>query len=236
MASRHINLACLIFLLFVAFSSVLEAANLATRKEPRGELGVRLDHHFAVNGRNKKQGPDRAFRWLFSTYIVFKESVADIEPAQLQQIAIDAHQEMRDDIAQYAVDVDKEDQGVLPTVMTILAFDNQIILSSSQKGANGFIDGLEESPVRVALNICRAAFAQGSTPGKRQPQSGTRPDHRYSRKCGEVYAFHHYYQLNKQPLKKRNARVLAVSFEEYGEPAVYVPPCGTDRKVKSVGM
>ncbi|KAH6680100.1 hypothetical protein F5X68DRAFT_234617 [Plectosphaerella plurivora] len=230
----NLSLVCL-FVLIATLANVLEAADLRNRKAPQGALGVRLDHHFALNNRKNKQEADYRYRWLFSTYLVFKESVENVSPAQLQQMAIDAHAEMQEDILQYNPEFDENGKPVnLPTVITILAFDNKIILSSSQRGASGFINGLPDSPVKEALDICQAAFASGAYASKRPPPAGQTPDHRFSRKCGEIFAFHQYYQMGNEDMTTREpkARVLAVGNVEWRRAAQYMDPCGTNIKTK----
>lgn len=229
----NLVLVCL-FVLIATLANVLEAADLRNRRAPQGPLRVRLDHHFALNNRRNRQDADYRYRWLFSTYLVFKESVENVSPAQLQQMAIDAHAEMQQDITQYDPELDENGKPVsLPTVMTILAFDNKIILSSSQKGASGFINSLPDSPVKESIDICQAAFASGAYDSKRPPPAGQTPDHMFSRKCGEVYAFHQYYQMGNEDMKTREpkARVLAVGTGQWRRPARYMDPCGTNIKV-----
>lgn len=235
----NIFLVCL-FVLTTTFVGVLEAANLQRRLIPGGELGVRLDYNLAIDGQKKKTGNDGKFRWLFSSYLEFEESVASISPGQLQQMAIDAHKEMRDDIKQYKPQLDDE-TGMpikLPTVMSILAFDNKIILSSSQKGAVGFISSLEDSPVKRALNACQTIFAN-LDPAKGGPKSGSQPDHMFGRSCGEIFAFHQYDLISEVEMidLKPKARVLAVGpadKEKWNEPAQYKEPCGTGIRVSGL--
>ncbi|CAI6100986.1 unnamed protein product, partial [Clonostachys chloroleuca] len=77
-------------------------------------------------------------------------------------------------------------------------FGNEIILSSSQKGPAAFINEVAESPIRQQMELGRAVFIDFNINSNPAQQ-----DHRNGRKCGEVTAFHQYYQLHAQPLQER---------------------------------
>lgn len=112
-----------------------------------------------------------------------------------------------------------------PGVVTILAFGNEIILSSSQKGPAAFINEVAESPIRQQMELGRAVFIDFNINSNPAQQ-----DHRNGRKCGEVTAFHQYYQLHAQPLQERTplARAGTVHrIKSEGNQLKLIDSCGT---------
>ncbi|KAJ4121770.1 hypothetical protein NW765_004595 [Fusarium oxysporum] len=100
---------------------------LSNTKHPaKGLLKVRLDYGLAtqpVHGEDEGEG---SHRWVFSSYLEFKDPVSSITDSQLLMMAQNAHKEMEIDMMQYDPE-DKDGQfAILPTVMTILAFDKKL--------------------------------------------------------------------------------------------------------------
>ena len=195
----------LVFLLLFLFGHVLEAANLERRLPPQGELRVRLDYTLATH---ETASEEALHRWVWSSYIVFNGPVSSITKGQLRSIAQDAHAEMIADMGQYK----PRKKGVVrPSVMTIVAFDNKIILSSSQKGWSGFLNDWPDSPVNLALDRCSSVWRDRANT---DPEVTGNPDllHRNQAKCGEVNAFFQYYMTHSTPLSELDpkARVTTV--------------------------
>ncbi|WAO88892.1 Hypothetical protein NCS54_00625900 [Fusarium falciforme] len=142
--------------LLLAFSQFLEAVDFSRPRQPKGDLKVRLDYALATDGgrtkRDKREGPHK---WVFSTYLVFNEPVSSITSGQLRQIASDAIDEMSEDIMQYKPEDDDRTGRPrrLPGVMTIMAFDNEIILASSQKGSVAFLSRYPDNPDVWGCNL-----------------------------------------------------------------------------------
>ncbi|ENH67881.1 hypothetical protein FOC1_g10005307 [Fusarium oxysporum f. sp. cubense race 1] len=114
-------------------------------------------------------------------------------------MAQNAHKEMEIDMMQYDPE-DKDGQfAILPTVMTILAFDNKIILASSQRGRSGFINEWPQSPVKLSLDRCSVFWRERALAN---PTTYSNPYswHRNKAKCGEVNSFHLYYMTNDRPI------------------------------------
>ncbi|CZR38197.1 hypothetical protein FPRO06_07231 [Fusarium proliferatum] len=213
------------FILFL-FVHLTETANLETKHPPKGLLKVRLDYGLAtqpVRGEDE----EGSHRWVWSSYLEFKDPVSSITDSQIRMMAQNAHKEMEIDMMQY----DPEDQdgqfAILPTVMTILAFDNKIILASSQRGRSGFINEWPQSPVKLSLDRCSVFWRERAlaNPDYSNPYSW----HRNKAKCGEVNAFHLYYMTNDQPIPDLNPKMRVTSVRKQGKNYVIVPPCGQNK-------
>lgn len=232
MALGQSSFSLFVLFLLLSLSQILDAANLNTKKDPQGQLAVRLDYELATRRSSSKgRAPsEKGHSWIWSSHLKFQDSVTSITPGQLKKMAIDAHAEMQADMAQYNVD---EPADVLPGVMTIMAYDNEIILASSQKGSSVFVDGLKNSPVKYQLQECRAAFSI-----KNPTASNEAKEHKNSRKCGELQALHHYFSLDEHALEdadNTNARDphirITSVFARHGETANIIPACGTGDEV-----
>ncbi|KAK4078065.1 hypothetical protein Purlil1_12086 [Purpureocillium lilacinum] len=200
------------------FSSLLLAAFDLTNERPgEGPLGVSLDYALATQGPGVVARPDVRRRTfpitVFSSYIKFKEDVSQITNGQLVQIALDGYEEMeRNAHEQYKAERQKD----IPGVMTVLAYGNEIILGSSQKGGTSFTYDYGMNPVHKSLREC-----MGTT------------KHRTSGKCGEQLVAHMYYRVNPEgapgsiALPERNARAITVGLVESDTP-VAMNPCGKE--------
>ncbi|EEU39833.1 uncharacterized protein NECHADRAFT_79715 [Fusarium vanettenii 77-13-4] len=192
-----------LLVLLLAFSHFLEAADFSRNRQPKGDLKVRLDYALATNGgRNKRLKSETAHKWVFSTYLVFNEPVSSITSGQLKQIAFDAFDEMAEDIMQY----DPENEARtgrprrLPGVMTIMAFDNEIILASSQKGSVAFLSRYPDNPVSQTLDLCQTAWRDQVLSQEPENEQKATQDHFRQRKCGEVSTFFQYYQIHDKKI------------------------------------
>lgn len=199
------NLIGLLLLVICLFSSFLDASfDLSTERPGQGALGMSLDYALAKQGPGLNKDPDvqgRMFPFtVFSSYITFKSEVTPehITNGQLIKIALDAYDEMVNNaVDQYRARNALRD---IPGVVTAVAFGNELILSSSQKGALSFTYDFGNNPVRRSLRTCIA----------------TTREHRTKGKCGEQLAAHLYYIAHPEgspghiPLHDRNARSITV--------------------------
>jgi len=187
---------------------------------PIGPLQVRLDFDLArywpeiIPG--KGQDPvSRNFVW--SSHIVLNGPVSTFTDGQLWRIGLDAWHEVGPDMDQYGI---RRGRKTAPQAMTILAFDNEIILASSQKGKQSFTYAGPESPVLPALNACQLMSAE---------KTGDDRTHKNGGSCGEQMAAHIFYRLYPgQDLASRNAVVgtwWGKDREETTDP-VQRDPCG----------
>lgn len=118
------------------------------------------------------------------------------------------------DALQYAIAKDQ------PRGMTVLAFGNEIIISTSMNGKYRFAYEYPPSTVKKALQLCKITWdASGGA------EDGT---HKNSGNCGEVMAAQLYYTIHNAPLADQNARVGAVP---RGNSGLTKTPCGTNRIV-----
>lgn len=236
MASQNPFRLALFFLLFL-FGHLLEAANLETDRAPEGKLGVRLDYALATESSSKREANHR---WLWSSHLVFKEEVASITDGQLKQLAIDAFEEMRDSAAGYELETSGKGRNTLtrylPSVMTIMALDKEIIFSSSQKGKSGFIDKLvnsrDDNPMKELMIICQSLWSDivPTRPGAEE-DSG----HTNDLKCGEIFAFYLYYQDPNHKTRFRDMKTrprVTTVLGQRPRGAKIISPCGTKKPNK----
>ena len=211
----------------LSLCQLLNAADLRQQHDPQGPLGVRLDYELA--SRSTKDS-EKVHQWVFSTHLTFNNDVAGVTNAQLRKIAEDAYEEMVVDFIQYSPKMEKKIPGkpiLLPAVITILAFGNEIILSSSQKGYGAFINEVAESPVKEKLELCMAVWGEFNI-------NPDKPDHKNQRRCGEMMAFHQYYQTHREELSHWDPKPRATTVHKnWKEDEIrIIPPCGTDDDYK----
>jgi hypothetical protein len=106
---------------------------------------------------------------------------------------------------------------MIPGVMTVLAFGNENILSSSQKGGNSFSYEYGDTKVLKTIQLCQVASNEDGKPNKLHKNHG---------KCGEVFVSHMYYSLYDTSLAKQNARVATVTFNKGAGIPQQTDPCG----------
>ena len=113
-------------------------------------------------------------------------------------MAKDAYKEMTSNFKQYGPKGPNDEYpNHTPMVMTLLAFGNEIILGSSQRGTLAFIDGKAGNPALDNLNLCRILFTEVTS--IRPPDVAGEPDmtqHKNTRHCGEVLSMYHFHELH----------------------------------------
>lgn len=215
------------FGIWCMLSDVLFAYDISTPLRPLGPLGVTLDYSLATAwplDQEPSTGRERPRNWMWSSHLTFGQSVDAITDAQLWQIAIDAHGEMRADLAQYGIG-----KKNMPTVMTVMAYNDEIILASSQKGQVSFSYQYKNTRVLESLQLCQAVWAGAADTHTDQP-------HRNKGSCGEVMAAQLYYSVTENHLSQFNPRVGSVAIDKSlpaGSPPVPLAPCGGDGTVVS---
>ncbi|KAH7226265.1 hypothetical protein BKA60DRAFT_629806 [Fusarium oxysporum] len=221
----------LLFILLL-LSQFLDAIDLSVKHPAQGQLRVRLDYGLAtqpIPGVAESDRRENQHRYIWSSYLVFNEPVSSITDGQLRMIAQVAHQEMEKDMRQYKPGffVKGTTKPVyLPSVMTIVAFGNEIILSSSQKGQDGFINEWPQSPVKLALDRCSALWRDRvvNDPGSNaDPAAG----HKNKAKCGEVNSFHQYYMTHTTPISEVDPKVRVTTVVRGNKGFSILAPCGT---------
>ncbi|EHK49170.1 uncharacterized protein TrAtP1_000228 [Trichoderma atroviride] len=152
---------------------------------------------------------------VFSTHLTFNEPVSSITNGQLAQMVEDARKEALVDLEQYDFNEKR-----LPSVITIFAFGNEVILSTSQKGPS-FAYDFVVSPVQQSLAICTAVW---------KDQTGEEKIHFRKGSCGEIMCAHQYYQGHTTPLKEANVRALSGFIYRRQKKVDFIPPCGSNQK------
>ena len=226
-SSRQYPYLALVVLL-VFFCQVLNAANFDEEHEPDGPLEIRLDYELATRNDKDWEG---GHQWVFSSHLTFNEEVTAITDGQLRKMAEDAFKEMEVNIMKYEPRMNKKlgRPTMQPGVITVLALQREIFLSSSQKGSVAFINEVVNSPVKDQLELCQAIWQDFNI-------NPDKPDHKNGRKCGEVMAFHQYYLEHGEKLQDLDplGRVTTVSrLRDSGQISI-IPPCGTDAHVGSL--
>ncbi|KAH7253664.1 uncharacterized protein BKA55DRAFT_511007 [Fusarium redolens] len=223
----------LLFVLLL-FGQFLDAIDLSVKHPAQGQLKVRLDYGLATQplpGVSERDRTENQHRYLWSSYLVFNEPVSSITDGQLRMIAQVGHQEMEKDMRQYKPGffVKGTTKPVyLPSVMTIVAFGNEIILSSSQKGQDGFINEWPQSPVKLALDRCSALWRDrvvNDANSNADPAAG----HKNKAKCGEVNSFHQYYMTHTTPIPEVDPKVRVTTVVKGSKGYSILAPCGTTR-------
>jgi hypothetical protein len=190
-----------------------------------GPLGISLDYIAATTsgGKQKKRTGKRDIRNIvFTSFLKFNQPVSAFSDAQLFKMAEDAFNEMRANYDKYKF-YDQWDG--FPTVMNILAVDNEIYLASSQKGKTWFARTMyTDTEVEKSLQRCEAMNIDLH-------------GHRNDAKCGEVWSVRMF--MKEHPDVKRmngkGGRILAVEADAAGNPIRVrrKPPCGDVNEVKS---
>lgn len=213
---------CLLIWLTLIFGSY--AYDLSERLEPQGALKVRLDYDLAITWPNrlKKKGRQIRRTFLWSTHLKFMNPVSEISDGQLWQMAADAYKEMQAEQKLYGVKNKKD----TPKAISVLAFGNEIIISSTIKGIKPFAYDYKKSAVSGTLEKCQSDWDKaGGSPEKKL--------HKNQGGCSEVMSAQLYYSIYTQdehPLRGRNARICAVVAVD-DSPAERENPCGTGRTV-----
>ncbi|KAM6540406.1 hypothetical protein FALCPG4_002123 [Fusarium falciforme] len=224
-----------LLVLLLSFSQFLEAGDFSRPHQPKGKLKVRLDYALATDGgTTKRVRAESAHKWVFSTYLVFNEPVSSITSGQLKQIASDAIDEMNDDVLQYKPLRDPRTQRPMrvPGVMTIMAFDNEIILASSQKGTTAFLSSHPDNPVSKTLDLCQTIWKDQVLAQNPDDEGKAAQDHVNERKCGEISTFFQYYQMHDKKIADltpmaRVTTVIRTTARGNTVRHMSIPGCGT---------
>ncbi|KAK4459172.1 hypothetical protein QBC42DRAFT_289823 [Cladorrhinum samala] len=175
------SLICYITLLFASWSW---GYDLSERKAPVGRFKLALDYGLArenfqaVNPDLPNPKPSEA-NVLLSTHITFSRPVNELfTDEQLWQISRDAVDEVEGEVRQYGFK-----KALIPRATTIMAWGNETIIATSQKGQSFTYDSTKQTPVLSDLRLCEATIANSD------------PRHRTSGSCGEEMVAHIYYLL-----------------------------------------
>jgi len=221
----------LVLVISCTFNSVLNAYDITRRLKPQGPLGVTLDYSMATSWPTPIDVTSQVNRnWMWSSHITFASpvrpvgGVGGISDPQLWQIVRDAYKEMVADMAQYSIG-----PGRQPGAMAVLAFGNEIILASSQRGQPSYTYNYENTPVLESLKLCQIVWRDYG------PGNGATDDpHRTEGKCAEVMAAHLYYSIHTNPLSSQQARVATVAKRR--ENLVQLNPCGDPQQVSGTTL
>ncbi|PYI01922.1 hypothetical protein BO78DRAFT_326425 [Aspergillus sclerotiicarbonarius CBS 121057] len=210
----------LLLVIWCAFTSARDPYDLSIRQDPKGPLGVRLDYSLATTWPTALDPKRKTTRnWLWSSHLTFNSPVSAIPDAQLWQMAFDAYNEIQDDMDLYKIVQAKNK----PNAMTVLAFGNEIILASSQKGSSSFSYQFAGTEVLRTLQICQILWRETGT-------GGTESRHRRDGKCGEVMAAHLYYTIHNAALTEQKATVGTVIWNRDENKLEQADPCGDPEK------
>lgn len=215
-------------LLWFFLTLVLCAVDIGDEKAPQGDLQVALDYSLASTWPRRRGVSSRDARNFFwSSHLTFNNPVSGIggiSDEQLWKIAFDAYNEIEGDLQQYGLSEDE-----WPRSLSVLAWGNEIILASGQKGDNSFSYQGPRTKVLQSLQRCQVTYLQ-QNPGTR------RSLHRRKGKCAEQMAAHLYYfspstQESNTELPSQNARIGTVVYRSSEERVVQERPCGDNPKV-----
>ncbi|RYO91661.1 hypothetical protein DL766_009223 [Monosporascus sp. MC13-8B] len=189
---------------------------------PKGPLGVTLDYSLATSWPEPRDPKDSsvARNWVWTSHLQFKNPVSEITDRQIWQIARDAWDKVQVDMKQY--DIGRR-HG--PRAMSVLAWGNEIILASSQRGMSSFSYGYKGTPVLETLELCQITWREDGPGG-----GETDKEHKNEGKCGELMAAHLYYSQDARiTLARQNARIGTALRQPNG--LVNTDPCGEPEKV-----
>ncbi|KAK4452714.1 hypothetical protein QBC34DRAFT_377209 [Podospora aff. communis PSN243] len=139
---------------------------------PVGPLGIKLDYNFAIRDSepDSRRKPGRP--WFFSSRLRFNQPVDTIRDAVLWGLLFEAQEELGPALQQYGISPKTVD------VMTLMAFDHEIIFASSVKKFS-FAYAVGDTPVTGQLQICQADFHE---------ETGYNEQHSNKAQCGEIMA------------------------------------------------
>jgi hypothetical protein len=140
-----------------------------------------------------------------------------ISDGQLWQIAYDGIAEMSKDREQYGMSDRSE-----PGAMGIIAWGNEIIISSSMKGAGSFSYDFNNGDTHVgrSLEMCQILF------GDWDPE---RMYHNNNGNCAELMGFHLYYKQNTVKMAEQKARIGTFVYQGVKNGWAKTEPCGPDK-------
>lgn len=246
-------------LLASLLSSVTVAVDLSHKHTNLGQLGVQLDYNLAKYGITKpatvavraktpkKGGNSQAFtstsmvagsrgskQYVWSSHLKCKNPVSVIKDGELVEMLFRAWDEFQHNAVLYGF------TSGLPTAMTVMAFDHEVLLSTSIK-AKAFTMSYPYTPVAKLLNECRVNWEHGSPVAV---GVNTR-QHFNNGACGEIATSHQFFLSRPGPaitnvnqagetLRAINARqvTLTQAFHETGAKILkLIPPCQSEEFV-----
>ncbi|KAK2029624.1 hypothetical protein LX32DRAFT_350939 [Colletotrichum zoysiae] len=227
--------------LLLSLAHLLYAWDVSTEYTP-GRLGIQLDFslfrswppdNLGADKGGPKAGSKRAI--AFSTRLKFEQptDVTHISDKQLTSLAIEAYIEMEALVGEEKYNFGRNNK---PSVMTAMAYGDEIILSSSQKGKTSFSYGDPDHPesrpranmVKRHLDLCQQTFMHNVPEANRANDK-----HRNNGQCGEQLVAHAFYSVHPETdadLSRMNARVTTVQRahedNEYNG-VIAIDPCNT---------
>lgn len=214
--------------LLATFDTVYGAYDVSKPKDPKGKLKVALDYSLATSWPEPKDDKyDGARPWTWSSHIVFKDGVdKGITDGQLWKIARDAVDEMKADREQYGIGPLAE-----PTAMGILAWGDEIIISSSVKGAGSFTYDFKDGNPAVLQSLQKCQIIWRDISSETADKS---LKHKNKGSCVELMAAHLYYRNGGKDLPAQNARVG--TWVKVGGKWQQIDPCGTGEEVSKTAL
>ncbi|KAK1961674.1 hypothetical protein LY78DRAFT_286838 [Colletotrichum sublineola] len=225
--------------LILSLAHLLCAWDVSTEHTP-GRLGIQLDfslfrswppNNNGAETGGKGAGKKRSF--VFSSRLKFKQAtdVAHISDKQLTSLAIEAYKEMEALCGDTKYNIALENR---PSVITAMAYDDEIILSSSQRGSTSFSYGDPDHPdsrpraniVKQQLDLCQQTFMHNIPEADRQ-----KVQHRNNGQCGEQLVAHAFYNTHPEPdadLGRVNGRVTTVQ-KSGSRGIIAIDPCNTPK-------
>ncbi|KAJ3549756.1 hypothetical protein NM208_g347 [Fusarium decemcellulare] len=185
-------------------------------------LGVKVDYAFAA--QDLGGGNLGSHYWMASSFLTFAEGTT-LSDGQILKLAIDAWGEIDPAFDAYNALV------VTPTVMTAMAFDNKVILVTSQRGFRSYSYKAAEATEEVSIALEKCYKRARSTQPEGTPEKELK--HINEAMCGEVMAAHLYYKRNKTPLNEKEARAVTVWTTD--EVTKWKKPCPQDDDGKRWG-
>lgn len=231
-------------LLAFLLASVTSALDLSDRVTSLGPLGVQLDYDLAKYGNNFKptatnsvvkppRKTDNADRsksdgsgmYVWSSHLRFNQPVETMENGTLLAMLYSGWNEFHKNAVEYAVG-----GNIIPTAMTIMAFDHEVLLSTTIK-AKDFTMNYAPTPVRGMLEQCSQNYE--GTKGQIHYRKGS---------CGEITTAHQFF-LSRHPridpnnVEEAGRLMRSISPREItlqgdAKSARPILPCATDAKEK----
>ncbi|KAF3389738.1 hypothetical protein DPV78_011380 [Talaromyces pinophilus] len=200
-------------------SFIQHALGLTGIQQPLNELGLTLDYSLAHWTPDDNRNPRSPHSYCFTSHITFNGPVSQITVGQMWKIAFTAYDYIEADMSQYQIN-----PNFKPGALTILAWGNEIILASSQKGSNSFTYQSGPNKVLQILQMCQATYLADFP-------AGSATGHRTQGKCGEEMAAYIYYSLpttkaSKIDLDVQNAVIGTVGYDVRQGKVVKKDPCG----------
>ncbi|KAK4222285.1 hypothetical protein QBC38DRAFT_519445 [Podospora fimiseda] len=219
------------------------------RKEPQGPLKIAVDWSLLNYDGNFWQNDRSQVNVMCSAHLTFKKPVSELfTDGQLWKMAKDAYDEMMIELDQYGIAIDPayplnhkknmQRQRWRPNAMGIMAWGNEIILASSQKGQWFSVGAKTWTPVRDDLEACQKANWDSVKPPGNDDKG---PEHRTKGSCAEEMLAHQYYLAHgadrdtikaRTPIRDLNPQAVLATWvrsatEDYPS---HTSPCDPEKK------